>query len=36
MEEKSLSGVEPVHNQVIDTATGWAIHRIGSATAMDI
>jgi hypothetical protein len=36
MEEKSLSGVGPVYNQVRDTATGWAIHRIDSATAMNI
>jgi hypothetical protein len=28
MKEKSLSGVESVHNQLRDTAAGLAIHRI--------
>jgi hypothetical protein len=28
MKEKSLSGVESVHNQLGDTAAGLAIHRI--------
>mgnify|MGYP001175598614 CR=1 FL=1 len=36
MEEKSLSGVEPVYNQARDTAIGWAIHRADPATSMDI
>ena len=36
MEEKRLSGVEPVYNQARDTAIGWAIHRADPATSMDI
>lgn len=36
MEEKSLSGVEPVYNQARDIAIGWAIHRTDTATSMDI
>ena len=31
MEQKSLSGVEYVHNQVRNTAAGWAIHRTNPA-----
>ena len=29
--QKTLSGVESVHNHVRDTAGGWAIHRIDPA-----
>jgi hypothetical protein len=31
MKQKTRSGVESVHNQVRDTAAGWAIHRIDPA-----
>lgn len=31
MKQKTLSGVESVHNQVRDTAAGWAIQRIDPA-----
>jgi hypothetical protein len=31
MEQKTRSGVESVHNQVRNTAAGWAIHRTEAA-----
>ena len=31
MEQKTLSGVGSVYNQVRDTAAGWAIHRADPA-----
>jgi hypothetical protein len=36
MKQKTLSGIEPVHNQVRDTAAGLPIHHSDPQAAMDI
>lgn len=36
MKQKVLSGIEPVHNQVRDTASGLPIHNSDPQTAIDI